>query len=119
MVLSLLIFLVVIFNSLAQLSMKASALYSTDIDIFGVLNLWFIVAIVCLAISFLCWHAALRMKPISFLHPFASLVYILVPALSAFIFNDTISLKYIVGICCIISGVCITSMNVCQTKNKY
>jgi drug/metabolite transporter (DMT)-like permease len=60
----------------------------------------------------------LRQKPVSFLHPFCALVYVSVPALSVFIFRETVSARYVAGICCIIAGVCVTSVSVCPAENR-
>lgn len=100
----LLIFSVVGFNSAAQLLLKAAGM-SAGIGGWCLLGLPF----VCLGVSFLCWFAALRHKPLAFLHPFAALVYVVVPGLAALIFGEAVSGPYIVGICCIMAGICITS----------
>jgi len=98
--------------------MKFAALYSIKFSLFGIFNIWLIAAVACLGISFLCWQMTLRLKPISFLHPFCSLVYVIVPALSVLFFQEIISLKYIAGICCIIAGVYITSVSVCPPEKR-
>ncbi|MDR2475378.1 MAG: EamA family transporter [Bacteroidales bacterium] len=92
--------------------MKAAALHSFSSIVLNIFNIWFIAATGCLAISFICWQAALRQRPVSFLHPFCSLVYVFTPALSVLFFQENISAKYCVGIFCIIAGVCITSISV-------
>ena len=100
----LLIFSVVSFNSAAQILMKAAAL-ATGARACFILAL----AFACLGISFICWFAVLRHKPLSFLHPFAALVYVVVPGLAALIFGEAISGPYIVGIILIMAGIYITS----------
>ena len=100
----LLIVSVVAFNSTAQLLMKAAAMH-TGLAALCLLGL----AFACLGVSFLCWFAALRLKPLSFLHPFAALVYVTVPGLAAFFFDEAISGPYIAGIACIMLGIYITS----------
>ncbi|MDE7241357.1 EamA family transporter [Desulfovibrio sp.] len=100
----LLIFFVVGFNSAAQLLLKAAGM-RTGMEAWCLLAL----AFVCLGISFLCWFVALRHKPLAFLHPFAALVYVVVPGLAALIFGEAISGPYIAGILCIMAGICITS----------
>ena len=107
-----LLFPIIILNSVAQVFMKAAAIHSFAHIVSGVFNIWFIVAVGCQGVSFFFWQAALRQKQLSFLHPFLSLIYIIVPALSVILFQETVTVKYIVGICCIITGVCITSLGV-------
>ena len=109
---------IIMLNSLAKIFMKAAAIHSDVHTLSGVFNLWFIAAIFCLGLSFLCWQAALRRKPVSFLHPFCALIYAVVPALSVFLFQESVSAKYVAGVCCIIAGVCITSVSARQTKDR-
>jgi len=110
---------VIALNSLAQIFMKKAALHSVEHAVPGIFTIWFLAAAACLGISFLCWQAALRRKALSFLHPFCSLVYVFVPALSVVFFQESVSAKYAVGICCIIAGVCITSVSVCQPEAEH
>lgn len=107
----LLIFSVVAFNSTAQLLMKGAAMRAG-------LSAWCLLALAfaCLGVSFLCWFAALRHKPLSFLHPFAALVYVVVPGLATLIFGEAVSGPYIAGIACIMLGICITSSAVRPRK---
>lgn len=109
----LLIFCVVSFNSTAQLLLKASAM-DTGTRAWCLLALAFI----CLGVSFLCWFTALRHKPLSFLHPFAALIYVAVPGLAALFFGEAVSAAYIAGIACIVAGICITSASVRPAKRK-
>lgn len=114
-----LLFPIIMLNSLAQIFMKAAALHSVAQAALGIFNIWFVAAAACLGVAFLCWQAALRQKPISFLHPFCSLVYVFVPALSVLFFQETVSAKYVVGMCCIIAGVCLTSISVCPPEAEH
>jgi|GEM_PF-6733024 len=113
-----LLFSTVLFSSLAQIFMKAAAMHSVTYGLLGVFNIWFIAAMVCMAIVFLCWQMALGQKPIAFLYPFLSLVYVVVPVLSVYLFQETISVKYVIGIFCIIGGICITSLSVPSSKDS-
>lgn len=108
----LLLFFVVSCNSSAQLLLKAAALNADSMS--GLYCL--AAAIICLGCSLLCWFTALRLKPLSFLHPFAALTYILVPGLAALLFEETVSVRYVMGIVCIVAGICITSTSV-RTPN--
>ena len=103
---------IILLNSLAQLFMKAAALHSVTQAAYGIFNIWLLAIIACVGVSFLCWQKALQIKPISFLHPFCSLVYVFVPAMAVIFFQESVSARYLVGICCIIAGVCITSAGV-------
>ena len=109
---SLLLWIVIMLNSIAQVFMKAAAVHSLAHAVSGIFNTWFITAAVCLGISFLSWQALLRLKPVSFLHPFCSLNYVIVPALSAYFFQESVSIQCIIGICCIIVGICFTAASV-------
>jgi drug/metabolite transporter (DMT)-like permease len=111
------IFFVVFLNALAQLLMKAAALAVARSPL-HMLNWWLVSALACLGFSFVCWQFALRLRPLSFLHPFCSLTYVLTPACSALFFQEGVSVKYILGILCIITGICITSANVGTVKQE-
>lgn len=103
-----LLFCVVGCNTLAQLLLKVIAMSSGRITAWY----WFCIALMCLGLSFFCWLAALRLKPLSFLHPFAALTYIFVPGLAVLIFGESVSGRYLVGIICIVAGICVTSTSV-------
>jgi drug/metabolite transporter (DMT)-like permease len=110
----LLLFFIITLNSVAQVLMKAAASHSVS----GAFNTLLLAAVACLGVSFLCWQAALRRKPISFLHPFCSLVYVLVPGLSVIVFRESINATYAAGMCCIIAGVSMTSRSAHPSNNK-
>lgn len=76
-------------------------------------------AFVCLGVAFISWFTALRHKPLSFLHPFGALVYVVVPGLAALIFGEAVSGPYIVGIVCIVAGICITSTSFRPQNQKF
>ena len=113
-----LLLLIITFNSLAQLCMKAAALHLETHAVPIVFSIWLLATAACLGIAFLCWQTALRSKPISFLHPFCALVYVLVPALCVIFFQEIVTGKYVIGIFCIITGVCITSAGVCPPEKQ-
>lgn len=108
MKLFLLISLVVGGNSLAQLFLKIAAVSG------GVWKACFFfgLTMLCLGFSFICWFIALRLKPLAFLHPFAALVYVIVPVEAAIFLGESINLFYVCGIICIIAGICLTSISV-------
>jgi len=116
---SLLLWIVIMLNSIAQVFMKAAAVHSLAHAVSGIFNTWFITAAVCLGISFLSWQALLRLKPVSFLHPFCSLNYVIVPALSAYFFQESVSIQCIIGICCIIVGICFTAASVSSEEVQF
>jgi len=93
-------------------------MHSVARGVLEIFNIWLVAAVACMAIAFLCWQLALARKPISFLHPFLSLIYIVVPALSVYLFQETISVKYVMGIFLIIGGICITSLSISPSKDN-
>jgi drug/metabolite transporter (DMT)-like permease len=113
-----LLFPIIVLNATSQLLGKAAAMHSVAHTAPAVFSIWFFAAAICLGVSFLCWQKALRIKPISFLHPFCSLVYVFVPALSVIFFQENISARYVAGICFIIAGICITSASVRPPDTK-
>jgi multidrug transporter EmrE-like cation transporter len=63
-------------------------------------------------IASLFWMAAMTKFEISYAYPFTSLSFVLVFILSIFLFNETISLGKIIGLCLIVAGVIITSRSI-------
>lgn len=74
-----------------------------------IFNPWLWVALVSSAIGMVFWLLALRRLPLSAAYPWTAMVYVLTPLGSAFLFQDTLSMRYILGMTCIVSGVFITA----------
>ncbi|MDR1243414.1 MAG: EamA family transporter [Deltaproteobacteria bacterium] len=89
-----------------------AALSSIAYPLWGIFNTWMIVACLCMGVSFLIWQYLLGKKPISFLHPFCSLVYAVIPIFSFIIFDERVSVQYMIGIFCILLGVVFTTRGV-------
>lgn len=110
-----LVSLVIAFNTGAQICFKLAA--NAASDGFFHLELLFSSALVFLGLSFVIWSYALRLRPISFMHPFLSFIFLTVPLTCQIVFNETLSLKYYLGIIMIIVGTWITSRSIMVKKN--
>jgi EamA-like transporter family. len=86
-----------------------AAIVSGGQSLWALFNVWLLICVLCLGISFVLWQYLVARKPLSFLHPFCSLTYLLTPLLSVYIFHETVSVKYFAGICLIMAGVYFTA----------
>lgn len=89
-----------------QILFKKAALVSNEsAGIFGLINIWLIVALGLYAIATILWVWLLKVVPLSFAYPFAALGFVLVPLAAVCLFGETLSIKYIIGSLLIISGI--------------
>ena len=72
-------------------------------------NLWVISAFAGAVLASLAWMVAMTKFQLSYAYPFISLNYVLVFALSAWLFNESVTLPKLVGLGLIIVGVVISS----------
>lgn len=103
---------VVLCNSTAQLMMKAAALYGIRDSAAGWLaffNVWYLCALGALGLGFLFWQRVLVALPLSFAHPFCSLIYLVVPAMSCLLYGDRVNGAYVVGLVMLLAGICLTA----------
>ena len=101
---------VIIFISMGQVLFKLSALnYNKFGSIFDVrvVGVFFLASIVY-AVSTGLWVWLLRYMDISKAYPFMALGFVIVPLLSVWLFNEKLSLPYMVGVSLIIAGVALT-----------
>jgi EamA-like transporter family. len=100
---------VVVFNSLAQVCLKMAAMASGGASLWALFNVWLAACVACMGISFILWQFLIVRSPLSFLHPFCSLTYLLTPLLSVYLFRETVSPQYLAGIFLIMTGVYFTA----------
>ena len=81
----------------------------TEFVIRLLLNPWVITALIATFMSGVAWMFALSKFPLSYAYPFISLLYPMMLLAGAFIFNETITMTEIIGICTIILGLYILS----------
>lgn len=95
-----LVIIFTIFTTIAQMCMKLGAMD-------GYFNMFVFFAFFFYGVGTLIFIIALRNGELSVLYPFISLGFIWVFIVSVILFNESISLQKIFGLCCIISGVSI------------
>lgn len=102
-----LIFTVIGLNTAAQIFFKfaANALATSVAQFVLLLGLAFFL----LALSFVCWALALKLRPISQLYPCLALTFLTVPLASQIVFGEELSFKYYWGVLFIIAGVVLCS----------
>lgn len=102
------IYLALIFKSLAAIFAKQAALTSIGTGLYGiVINIWLVAAIIVLFFQAVTWIFVLRRYPLSLAYPFMSLAFGLNLFAAWLIFDEMISLNHVVGIGIIILGVTI------------
>ena len=105
----------------AQVFFKLAGLYSAHneslLNTF-IFNPWLLVALASSSAGMLLWLLALRHLPLSIAYPWTALVYILTPLISALLFQDVLSLHYILGMGCVIAGVFITTTSITRVASQ-
>ncbi|MCL1825328.1 MAG: SMR family transporter [Betaproteobacteria bacterium] len=95
----------------AQLLLKASGLYAAEHQEFigaWLLNPYLCAAIACYGISFICWIRTLRVLSLSSAYPWTALIYVLTPIVAVLLWQEQLSITYLVGMTCILCGIGIT-----------
>lgn len=108
--------LIVIGQSLAKIG--ASYIQLNNFSISQVLNIFIIVAFICLMLRGLVWLVLLRMFNLAFVYPSMSVSYILMLIVSYLVFNEVITVANIAGSCLIALGVFCTSLAEKDNKSK-
>jgi multidrug transporter EmrE-like cation transporter len=74
-----------------------------------VLNPWILSGVVAGFLALLCWMAAMTKFELSYAYPFMSLAFVLVTALSALLFHETLTAPKVLGLLLIVGGIIISS----------
>ncbi|NIY83290.1 EamA family transporter [Vibrio hepatarius] len=107
--------IVIILMSFAQVSYKLAALSINDFDnpVSGVIfNFWFYISASISAIALGAWLVVIKYIPLSTAYPYQSLVYILTPVLSWLVFDEHVGLSYVLGLVIILFGLMIVLKSV-------
>lgn len=70
----------------------------------------FISALAIYGSATLIWIYVLKAVPLAYAYSFMALTFVLVPMLASIFLGETITLKYIIGACLIISGLLLTHL---------
>lgn len=104
------ILLSVLAQSTALALGKAAALSYDGIDRY--LSVQYIGSLLALMVQALVWQQALKRYPLSVAYPFMSAVFLIIPAVSFFIFDERISPGQIVGAVLIAAGTVVLNRSV-------
>ena len=96
------ILVAVLSHTLSFTSSKLAAQSGAGVEIY--LNVWYIAALSSHALRALVWQQALKRYPLSIAYPFMSAVFLIIPAVSFFVFDETISVGQIAGAVLIATG---------------
>lgn len=67
-------------------------------------NIFYILSLFFLGIQALVWQQALKIIQLNIAYSMMSLVFIIVPCVSFYFFNESLSLNKVIGICLILIG---------------
>lgn len=114
-----LLLLVVLSNTSSQLLLKAAAVCNTASNyLLSFFNFFYIFGLLVYFVSFCLWQIVLKRLPLTVAHPFCSLVFLTVPYFCWLIFDETITLNYVMGSIVICLGVCMTSYYSINSKKE-
>lgn len=74
-----------------------------------ILNIWLWVSLIASGLGLLFWLVTLRHMPLSVAHPWTAMIYVLTPLCSVFIFNESLTGSYVIGMVFIVFGIYITT----------
>lgn len=72
-------------------------------------NPWLWCALLILGAGLIFWLMTLRNMSLAATYPWTALIYVITPLTSFVIFDDLLSVKYVLGMVCIIVGVFLTT----------
>lgn len=115
-----LVLVLIIFTVLSQSFAKIGARYISlaDFSIGQFLNIFIILAFACLAARGIFWLLVLRKFDLSFAYPFTSISYILILAVSHFLFNEPVTPAKIGGCLLITAGVFFISLGEANNRKR-
>lgn len=94
-----------------QIIFKKAALVAGDGPMIpGVLNAWTVLALVMYGAATIIWMAILQTTPLSTAYPFGAVAFVIVPLAAHFVFNEELSMTYLVGAALIFGGIVLTSL---------
>jgi multidrug transporter EmrE-like cation transporter len=99
-----------VFLKFAALEAENQGLLSLKLGKYLSVNAYLLVGAAVLACSTLLWVWVLRTVPLSTAYPFMALAFVLVPALSHFLFNEILTCKHMLGFLLIVAGVVVVSL---------
>lgn len=105
----------VLAQSAALVLGKAAGLGYSGIERY--LSIEYIGSLAALMVQALVWQQALKRYPLSVAYPFMSAVFLIIPAVSYFVFDETISIGQIVGAVLIAAGTVMLNRTVKTGEN--
>jgi multidrug transporter EmrE-like cation transporter len=77
-------------------------------------NSWLWAGLLASGFGAICWYVTLRSLPLAVAYPWTALIYVLTPLASWVLFDDVLTLKYMIGMSGIVIGVLLTTRGVEQ-----
>ena len=98
------------FQCAAQIFLKIGV-HKTYYQFLIPLNYWTMLGYVCIVLNFIFWMQYLKIEKLNIATAAISLVYIIIPLLSAIILKENLNFKMILGFSLIASGVVLTQLD--------
>lgn len=98
--------------SISQILLKLAGNYAAaQVDMLSAFlgNSWLLAGLFASAAGLVFWLLALRCLPLAVAYPWTALIYVITPVASSLLFNDFLSVKYVLGMTCIVAGVILTT----------
>ena len=101
---------VIVFQSIAQIFLKIGV-HKDNFQFLVPINFWTMLGYICIVINFIFWMQYLKIEKLNLATAATSLIYIVIPLLSALILKENLSFKMFLGFTLIAGGVLLTQMD--------
>lgn len=98
--------------SISQILLKLAGTYAAaQVNVISAFlgNSWLLAGLFASAAGLVFWLLALRCLPLAVAYPWTALIYVITPIASSLLFDDFLSVKYVLGMACIVAGVILTT----------
>jgi len=110
------VFIAIFSQSASLILAKFAALNSDGLGRY--LNFWYLGSLFSLGIQALVWQQALKGLPLSVAYPMMSLVFAIIPLISFFAFNESLSWLQLIGTATIMFGTILIARGVGEGSNE-
>ena len=100
---------VILFQSIAQIFLKIG-IHKDYFQLLVPINFWMLLGYTCIIINFMFWIQYLKIEKLNVATAAISLIYIIIPLLSAVVLKESLSIKMFIGFTLIAIGVVISQM---------
>ena len=110
------IFISILAQSASLIFGKTAALNYSGIDRY--LSFWYLGSLLSLGLLAMVWQQALKRLPLSVAYPMMSFVFVIIPLIGFFVFNESISWMQLVGTAVIVVGTVLIASDVGDASHE-